>query len=133
MKKFKFSRLFILLAALIFEILPYGAVCIFATPEETFRKTFSYFSLTPYGYANFAPLICAILSCLLFVLSAVSLFLLREGLEKSIRVISLAAAVISLAPLMLGVRFFSLVGGIISILLFAVFALSVLGRAKNEK
>ena len=45
------------------ELLPFGAVCIFATsPTERVKETFSYFSLTPFGYANFAPLITAILT-----------------------------------------------------------------------
>ena len=32
------------------ELLPLGAVCIFATsPTERVKETFSYFSLTPFG------------------------------------------------------------------------------------
>jgi len=42
---------------IVLELLPFGAVCIFATsPTERVKETFSYFSLTPFGYANFAPL-----------------------------------------------------------------------------
>ena len=42
------------------EILPLGAVCIFApSPTERVKETFSYFSPIPFGYANFAPLITA--------------------------------------------------------------------------
>ena len=53
---------------LILEILPYGAVCNFANPEgEAWRRTYSYFDLTPFGYANFAPLLTAFLTCLFFV------------------------------------------------------------------
>ena len=48
---------------IVLELLPFGAVCIFATsPTERVKETFSYFSLTPFGYANFAPLITAILT-----------------------------------------------------------------------
>ena len=47
---------------IVLELLPFGAVCIFATsPTERVKETFSYFSLTPFGYANFAPLITATL------------------------------------------------------------------------
>ena len=36
------------------EILPLGAVCIFApSPTERVKETFSYFSPIPFGYANF--------------------------------------------------------------------------------
>ena len=48
---------------IVLELLPLGAVCIFATsPTERVKETFSYFSLIPFGYANFAPLITAILT-----------------------------------------------------------------------
>ena len=42
---------------IVLEALPLGAVCTFApSPTERVRETFSYFSLIPFGYANFAPL-----------------------------------------------------------------------------
>ena len=135
MKKAKilsFSRLFILFAALIFEILPYGAVCVFATPEEKMRRLFSYFSLVPYGYANFAPFITAILTCILLILALISLLSSRSGLEKGLLFVSLAASVISLAPLLFGIEFFSIVGAIISALLFATFTLSFSRRCEYE-
>lgn len=49
-----------LAAALVLELLPWGAVLVFGRPAEDgtigrFRETFSYFSLTPAGYANFFP------------------------------------------------------------------------------
>ena len=124
MKILRACRLFLVIAVLIFEALPYGAVCNFATPEETIRKTFSYFSLVPYGYANFAPFICALLSCILLVLSFVALFSRGKFFSKAASWLSLFAAVISLAPLLYGIRFFSLVGAIISALLFAVAVIS---------
>ena len=38
---------------IVLELLPLGAVCIFATsPTERVKETFSYFSLIPFGYAN---------------------------------------------------------------------------------
>lgn len=124
-------RLFILFAALIFEILPYGAVCVFATPEERIVRYFSYFSLIPYGYANFAPLICAILTCVLLVLALAALFCENEGIERGVCWLSLTAAVISLAPLLFGIEFFSVIGGVISVLLFAAAFVSFLGRCKK--
>ena len=59
---------------IVLELLPLGAVCIFATsPTERVKETFSYFSLTPFGYANFAPLITATLTVAIFLLSLFSL------------------------------------------------------------
>ena len=46
------------LATLILELLPNGVVLNFANPEgEPWRRTYSYFSLTPFGYANVGPFI----------------------------------------------------------------------------
>ena len=60
MKK-RLLYLFLPIVTLILEILPYGAVCNFANPEgKPWRMTFSYFDLTPFGYANFAPFLTAI-------------------------------------------------------------------------
>ena len=123
MKK-KMITLALLLSALILEILPYGAVCNFANPEgEPWRKTYSYFSLTPYGYANFGPLITAILTCVLLVILVLSL-LLKKNWSKSISIISAIATLTSLAPLMFGFSNFSLVGAMISICILVTFVIS---------
>ena len=59
--------------ALIFELLPNGVVLRFMNPEgEPWVRTYSYFSLVPYGYANFGPLIAAVLTCVLIILIAIS-------------------------------------------------------------
>ena len=58
--------------ALIFELLPNGVVLRFMNPEgEPWVRTYSYFSLVPYGYANFGPLIAAVLTCVLIILTIV--------------------------------------------------------------
>lgn len=123
MKK-KMITLALLLSALVLEILPYGAVCNFANPEgEPWRKTYSYFSLTPYGYANFGPLITAILTCVLLVIIILSI-LLKKDWNKSISIISAIATLTSLAPLMFGFSSFSLVGAMISACILATFVIS---------
>ena len=76
MKK-KVIVLCILLCTLVLEILPLGAVCNFGNPEgEPFRETYSYFSLIPYGYANFAPLITAVLTCVLLLIIIIAVIFL---------------------------------------------------------
>lgn len=123
MKK-KIITLALLLSALVLEILPYGAVLNFANPEgEPFRKTYSYFSLTPYGYANFGPLITALLTCVLLVIIVLSI-LLKKDWSKSISIISAIATLTSLAPLMFGFSNFSLVGAMISACILATFVIS---------
>ena len=114
----------ILIVILVLELLPYGAVLHFGNPEgEPFRATFSYFDLTPYGYANFGPFITAILTCVLLVLSIINLLVETGKIKTIIKIVSLIAFVISLAPLL--VNCYSVFGGAISVLLLLVFIISL--------
>ena len=116
MKK-KIIMLCTTLVALILEILPYGAVCNFANPEgEPWRRTYSYFDLTPFGYANFAPFIVALLTCALVVMIVISL-VSKKTMRTPILAVCAIATVFSLAPLLYGIRFFSIVGAFISVML----------------
>ena len=130
MKK-KLIMLFTTLIALVLEILPYGAVCNFANPEgEPWRRTYSYFDLTPFGYANFAPFIVALLTCVLIILIVVSLVSKKE-IKAPILAVSAIATVLSLAPLLYGIRFFSVVGALISVALALTAVVAfVMDRAK---
>lgn len=123
MKK-KMITLALLLSTLVLEILPYGAVLNFANPEgEPWRKTYSYFSMIPYGYGDFGPLITAILTCVLLVIIILSI-LLKKDWSKSISIISAIATLTSLAPLMFGFSNFSIVGAMISACILATFVIS---------
>lgn len=105
---------------LILEILPYGAVCNFANPEgEPWRKTFSYFDLTPFGYANFAPLLTAITTCAILALLLVYWITDKPRLIRTIRILLNVAIVLSLCPLLYGIRFFSVTGAAITASLIA--------------
>ena len=110
-------RLLILpIITIILQILPCGAVLVFApSPTERVRETFSYFNLTPCGYANFAPFITALLTCIILLLALISIKL--EKMRKAVFWLSLAAAIISLLPLVFGKDYYSVVGGIITITL----------------
>ena len=123
MKK-KMTTLALLLSALVLEILPYGAVCNFANPEgPPHRVTYSYFSMIPYGYGDFGPLITAILTCIMLIIIVISI-LIKKDWNKSIRVISVIATLTSLAPLMFGISNFSIVGAMISACILATFVIS---------
>ena len=125
MKK-KLIMLCTTLIALVLEILPYGAVCNFANPEgEPWRRTYSYFDLTPFGYANFAPFIVALLTCVLIILIVVSL-VSKKKMKTPILAVSAIATVLSLAPLLYGIRFFSVVGALISVALAITAVLAVI-------
>ena len=119
MKK-RFLYLVLPIITLILEVLPYGAVCIFASsPTDRIRETFSYFDLTPFGYANFAPFLTALITCLIFVL--LFIYWLKGNTVFAIKAknILYVAAVMSLGPLVFGLSYFSVVGALITTCLIA--------------
>lgn len=116
----KLLYLILPIITLILEILPYGAVCNFANPEgEPWRKTYSYFDLLPFGYANFAPFITALLTCIIILLLVINLFVNKERLILTVRNILIITSLISLYPLIFGISYFSIVGGLITLTLIA--------------
>lgn len=101
---------------IVLEALPLGAVCTFVpSPTERVRETFSYFSLIPFGYANFASLITAILTVVILLLSLISLK--KDSVFNALFVLSIITAIIFLMPLMYGLNNYSLVGAFITIAL----------------
>ncbi len=112
---------------LILELLPYGAVLNFGNPDgEPWRKTYSYFSLLPFGYANFGPLITAILTCILIILIIIGWFKYSRGLNIAIMYVSGFATVTSLLPLFLGINYISVIGISITVLLAITFGICFL-------
>ena len=86
--------------ALILEMTPYGAVLYFGMPDrDPVRKTFSYFSLVPYGYAVFFPLLTAILTVLLFVFLLLAIVKKSKKLENTAFYLSFVGAIFSFLPL----------------------------------
>ena len=123
MKK-RFLYLLLPIITLILEILPYGAVCNFSDgPTSIIRKTFSYFSIIPFGYANFAPLITAVLTCVVLILLLLYCFTGKDNWATKSKIVLSIGAVISFGPLLFGIRYFSAVGLLISLGLIAELAL----------
>lgn len=90
--------------ALVLEILPAGAVMVFATgPSERTTETYSYFSLLPLGYANFAPLAAGILTIATLLLGVISLFRFDKAARcrKAAFLCNILALLFSIAPLLL--------------------------------
>lgn len=111
----------ILIAALVavaLELLPSGAVLYFRGESgEVWDRYYSYFSLTPFGYAVFGPLISAWLSVVLVVLSAFMLRFKSRALLSALRITAVAATAISLTPMLFGVRYFTLIGAFVTLTL----------------
>ena len=124
MKVKKIGFVLLSISAVILELLPYGAVLNFANPDgEPWRQTFSYFSLTPFGYANFGPFITALLTCVLMILSVICIFKYSKGLNTAIMNISGIATLVSLSPLLFGISYVSSVGVAITVIILAIFGL----------
>ena len=134
MKKLKISLLVSVVVSIILEALPYGAVCNFATPEKTLRTLFSYFDLTPFGYANFGPFLTACLTCVMLLLSVLMLVSTKTLINKAAVIFSAIAIVTSLMPLRFGVSYFSVIGGILSVLMIIQFVIIMIikKRENNE-
>ena len=123
MKK-RFLHLIFPAAALILEILPYGAVCNFANPEgEPWRETFSYFSLVPFGYAHFFPFLTAVLTCIICGVMAIYCLNGSNKIKSAAKTLLFIGTALSLCPLVLGISFFSVMGAFITLSLAAELAL----------
>ena len=134
MKMKRLRYLLLPIVALVLELLPYGAVCNFANPEgEPFRETFSYFDPLPFGYANFSPLLTALLTCVIAALLVSYLFSGSRGVARAACALSLAATVLSLCPLLYGLRYYSVVGGGISLTLLMETAVLYVGALKGKE
>ena len=134
--KQRLKHLILPVITLILEILPYGAVLNFARPSENgeigyFRETYSYFDLMPYGYGNFFPLVTAILTCVVLVLLGIYSMVGKKQFITITKGIACFATVSSCFPILMGVKYFSLVGILISISLSAETWL--LMQYKNEE
>lgn len=121
--KIKKILLVVFAVAIIFlEFLPNGVVLRFANPEgEPWVKTYSHFNVTPFGYANFGPLIAAVLTCVLLLLAVIYFFKPCKGLNTAIMNVSGFASVAAFAPLMFGTDYLTVVGIIVGLLLAATF------------
>ncbi len=123
MKK-RLLYLFLPIVTLILEVLPYGTVCNFLRPAVTegvpagrFRELYSYFDLTPFGYANFAPLITAVITCLITVLLVLYCITGNARIATAAKNLLYVCTAISLGPVILGFHFLSIVGILITLCL----------------
>lgn len=127
MFKRKIAMTVLSVLTVILEILPYGAVCVFSDGVTEYRETYSYFDLRPFGYANFSPLITAVLSCVILVLCIILCFRKSKKLNKALATLSGLAAVISFVPFLMGLgfRFYGVCAAAITALLAIIFILAL--------
>ena len=128
----KRKRTFVLLAIAItilsLELLPYGAVLEFAhmSPDLTlsyYEQHFSYFDPMVYGHGHFGPLITAVLTCMLAVITVIAVFFENRAVRITLRAVSVLTLLCSLTPMLTGC--YSPVGMAISVLLLVTCIISL--------
>ncbi len=91
-------------AALILEILPVGAVMVFAvSPSQRVTEVCSYFSLLPLGYAHFTPMLTGILTIATILLGIMAVFRFDKApiFRKAAFGCSAISLLLSITPLFL--------------------------------
>lgn len=132
MKKLGVIRLFICIAAIIAELLPLGAVLRLMSDNGhlIFRfENYSYFDVTPFGYAMFHYMICAVTTTITAMLSLLWIFFGKKR-QTPITVLSAIALAMSAVPYI--IMTFNVFTVIITALLAAVLVISVVMQIKHE-
>lgn len=114
----KISSLILMLISFVLELFPNGAVLKFIVHPEIGKshyvyRYYSYFDLTPFGYASFGPLLTGVITIVILIL--ISINLIKYKLNKPILIFSVIGLITSLMPLMYGIDYFSIVGIFISV------------------
>lgn len=103
-----------LLIAVALEALPYGATLIFVPSpnENVIVNHYSYFDVTTFGYANFAPLITAILTVILTIAVFAMIFVKKLNVKINFALLSviILTAIISVCPIFYGLDYVTVTG-----------------------
>ena len=137
MKK-RMRYLILPIIALILESIPYGVVLNYGLPSEDgsiayFRETYSYFDLMSIGYGNFGPIVTAMLTCFALFLLVIYCLIEKRQLLTITKYIVCIATLCSCFPIIMGVKYFSLVGIMISVTLAAETWVLIRYRTMVEK
>ena len=131
----RFLQIIFTAAALALEIFTKAAVMVTAPgPDIRVRSFYSYFDLAVFfGGAVFPPLITAVLTCVLLILGFAALK--NKKAQVALCILAPITFVVSLLPLLYGVRYYSLLGSCISLalLLSALCAIWAMERKKQPQ
>ncbi len=135
MKKRRIAMLILPLAAFVLELLPFGAVLIFAemygNRPASHRVGYSYFDLTLVGYANFGPFIAGMMTVAALIFAAVYGLWGKKGALLGAAAASGLGAVASIWPLVYGIDFYNIISAAITLLLAACAVLAFRTAAKK--
>lgn len=121
-----------LAAVLVLEMLPNGVILWWATPpgEPPKSTMYSYFALTPFGYAHFSPLITAVLTVAMTIFTVIVMIPGTRAAKSrnALFVCLIVTTVISACPVLYGFKYVTVIGVFITLLL----ALSAIFRAASN-
>lgn len=111
-----------LIAALILEALPNGVIMWLFTPpgEPPKYEMFSHFSLIPpFGGAHFSPIITAIMTIALTLFTIIVMILGKKFTvpQNALLICIIVTAAISVCPVIFGIRYVTVIGVLITVLL----------------
>ena len=134
MKILGIARLVCCVAAVVIQILPLGAVLRFGITAQDGTVSFSfenysYFDITPFGYAMFNYMICAVFTAIASLLSIVRT-VTKSRRQTPVTVLSAIALAMSLIPYIFGA--YNIFTIIVSVLLAAAVSLSVTMHCLRE-
>lgn len=136
------KRLFLLIfpaIAILLELLPQSVVMNFADFDaetgniNVIKNYYSYFDMMPFGYGDFFPLICAVLTCVILLLAVVYAFTGKYVILNIMSGVSIAAVIVSVLPILF--RSYTLIGIGITLVLAAeiVFTSAMKRNERTEK
>lgn len=115
--------------SIILMALPYGIPMVFAPgPEERVTQYYSYFSMMPFGYGNWSPILTAFLSVVILILLLIGF---KKELKQAVIICLCLIFFITLASWIL-FQTFSFLGLAIFLLHVSVLLLQVLHRRRAE-
>ena len=91
-------------AALIFELLPFGIKNPAYDEAASLPATFSYFSVVPFAQYNFGPFLTAVLTCVLIILVAIYVFEGKNRRVPRIKTFAVFSFALSLSPVFEGFK-----------------------------
>ena len=123
---YEFISLGAIAAAIVFELFPNGVILWWGNPDGVPTKTLhSYFDPTPYGVAQFSPLITAGLTVIAAILTIIALIIgnKHSKFRNTLFIFLTVTAVISMCPVLYGFRYVTSIGVCITafLILSAVF------------
>lgn len=115
-------RAIIVIASLVLEIVPNGVAMVYgvvnsSSEVEFHSRAYSFFSLTPFGYAIFCPFVIAVLTCVLILLTFIDIFTKKRSFLLASIIVSSIALALSLLNLFVSMTAI----GWILISLFAIY------------